>query len=92
MDDCKRAVRLAPNSAAALDSLGLVYLRIQQYGQAISQYDAALKINPKQSWSLYCRGVAKSHTGKTEEGAADIAAAVALEPHVTERAKRAGVN
>ena len=92
MDDCKRSLRLEPNSAAALDSLGLVYLRIHQFGQAIAQYDAALKINSKQSWSLYCRGVAKSHMGEPQEGAADISAAVALEPQVTERAKRAGVN
>jgi tetratricopeptide (TPR) repeat protein len=92
MDDCKRALRLEPNSAAALDSLGLLYLRIQQFGQAVAQYDAALKINPKQAWTLYCRGVAKSHAGKTQEGAADMSAAVALDPHVTELARRAGLN
>jgi hypothetical protein len=50
-----------------------------------------LKINPKAAWSLYCRGVAKSRTGKGQDGTSEMTAAVAQDLHAADRAKRYGV-
>lgn len=90
LDDCNRAVSLLPHSAAVLDSRGFIRLRRKEFDKAIRDYDAALKINPKAAWSLYCRGIAKSNLGKPD-AAADMSAAAALDVGVAERAKRYGV-
>ena len=90
LDDCDRAVHLLPHSAVVLDSRGFLHLRRKEFDKAISDYDAALKIDPKAAWSLYCRGVAKSHMGKPD-AAADISAALALDSGLAERAKLYGV-
>ena len=88
LDDCNKAIRLQPRSAAFLDSRGYVHLRRKEFDQAIADYDAALKLDPKGAWSLYCRGIAKTHAGKAADGAKDMSAAVAQDAHVTEYAKR----
>ena len=41
-----------PHSAAVLDSRGFVHLRRKEFDKAISDYDAALKIDPKAAWPL----------------------------------------
>ena len=46
--DCNAALKLSPNTAAYLDSRGLVYLRQNQYDKAIADYDAALRLQPEQ--------------------------------------------
>lgn len=91
LDDCNKALRLAPHTASFLDSRGLVRLRLGDWDKAITDYDEALKLNPKMAWSLYGRGLAKRHKGLTKEGDADIAAAVAITPELPERAKKFGV-
>jgi tetratricopeptide (TPR) repeat protein len=72
-------------------SRGLVHLRLGEFDKAIADYDAALAINPKLGWSLYCRGLAKQRKGLTAEGAADIAAATALDPKLPNEVKRRGL-
>jgi tetratricopeptide (TPR) repeat protein len=89
--DCNAALRLKPNTAAFLDSRGLVYLRQNDYDKAIADYDAALHLEPKIAWALYGRGLARLHKGLTAEGQADIAAADALEPKIAERAASYGI-
>jgi tetratricopeptide (TPR) repeat protein len=59
--------------------------------KAIADYDAALAIQPKVVWSLYGRGLAKQRKGMKSEGDADIAAALALDPRIADKAKRYGV-
>ena len=66
-------------------------LRRKNYDAAIADYDAALRLQPKIAWSLYGRGLAKLRRGLSSEGRADIAAATALQPKMTERAARYGV-
>ena len=78
--------------ANPLDSRGLVHLRRGEYAAAISDYDAALAINPKIAWSLYGRGVAELKTGDKAKGDADLAAAAALAPKLAERAAKLGVS
>jgi tetratricopeptide (TPR) repeat protein len=89
--DCNAALKMKPNTAAFLDSRGLVYLRLGNYDKAIADYDAALHLQPKIVWSLYGRGLAKSRKGLNAEGQADVAAATALEPKIAERASDYGI-
>ena len=89
--DCNAALKLKPNTAAILDSRGLVQLRRKNYDAAIADYDAALRLQPQMAWSLYGRGVAKLRKGLSSEGQADIAAATVLQPKMAERAASYGI-
>ena len=89
--DCNAALRMRPNTAAFLDSRGLVYLRQKNYDRAIADYDAALRLQPKSAWSLYGRGLAKQHKAMTAEAQADIASATALQPEIATTAARYGI-
>jgi len=51
--DCNSALRLKSGTAAFLDSRGLVYLRQGNYDRSIADYDASLRLQPKNAWSLY---------------------------------------
>ncbi|MGN6452697.1 MAG: aspartyl protease family protein [Steroidobacteraceae bacterium] len=89
--DCNTALRMRPNTAAFLDSRGLVYLRQKNYDRAIADYDAALHLQPKSPWSLYGRGLARQHKAMMGEAQADIAAATALEPKIATTAAKYGI-
>jgi len=56
----------------ALDSRGLVNLKSGQTKNAIADFDAALRINPRLTSSLYGRGLAKQRNGSMSEGDLDI--------------------
>jgi tetratricopeptide (TPR) repeat protein/predicted aspartyl protease len=90
--DCNAALKLKPETAAFLDSRGLVYLRLGNYDRAIADYDAALHLRPKIAWSLYGRGLARMHKGLQSEGHADVAAATALQPKIAQYASKHGIN
>ena len=66
-------------------------MRPRQYDTAISDYDAALRIQPKIAWALYGRGVAELKTGHPAEGQADIQAAGEIAPVVVMRGRRLGI-
>jgi tetratricopeptide (TPR) repeat protein len=89
--DCNTALRMRPNTAAFLDSRGLVYLRQKNYDRAIADYDAALHLQPKRPWSLYGRGLARQHKAMMGAAQADIAAAIALQPKIATTAARYGI-
>ena len=74
-----------------LDSRGLVRLRMGDFDKAIADYDAALKVNPNEAWSLYGRGLAELRKGLTAPGQADIKAAEAINPRLADEAKTAGL-
>ncbi len=80
--DCDASLKLSPGNAAALDSRGLIRLRMGQYDKAIADYDAALRLRPNQSASLYGRGIAKRRSGTKAAGEADIAAATKIDPSI----------
>jgi hypothetical protein len=44
----------------------------ERFDESIADYDAALRINPKQAESLYGRGTAKLRQGDSAGGNADI--------------------
>jgi tetratricopeptide (TPR) repeat protein len=95
LGDCSDALRLSPKdsplSARTLNGRGLVRLRSGDYAKAITDYDAALKIDPKLAAALYGRGVAKISNKKNSEGLADIDAAEKLAPKIAEQFKSRGI-
>jgi tetratricopeptide (TPR) repeat protein len=93
--DCNQALRSeAKGSALLARSLGnraLVRLRSGDYGNSIADYDDALKLAPKDPWSLYGRGVAEIREKKTAAGNADIGAATAISASIGDAFKRRGI-
>lgn len=69
----------------ALDSRGLVYLRLGRPRDAISDYDAALDVDPNMPTSLYGRGLAELRLGRDARGKKDLAAAAALDTGIAKR-------
>ena len=79
--DCDQALLLSPNSAMVLDSRAFVYLKMRDYGAAITGYQAALQRSPRQAGSLYGLGLAKQAAG--EAGAeGDFATATKIDPKI----------
>ncbi len=95
LKDCNaarsRADKSSPFYAEVSDSRGLVLLRMGDYENSIADYDAALKINPKNAWSLYGRGIDKLRKQQTRAADADIARATAAWPQVVQEFKRRGI-
>jgi len=58
---------------------------------AITDYDAALKINPRHASALYGRGLAKIQTGNATGGNNDIAAAKRIQPDIVDEFASYGV-
>ncbi len=79
--ECSEALRLRPGYAQALDSRGLVNLKLGRYAEAIADYDGSLK-DRTYAGSLYGRGLAKQKAGDIEGGETDIARAIQLNPRV----------
>jgi tetratricopeptide (TPR) repeat protein/predicted aspartyl protease len=75
-----------------LDNLALVRFRLGDFDKSIGNYDAALKIRPKNAWTLYGRGLAKLKKNNRSEGEADIAEAVKIAPGVADAYKRSGLD
>jgi tetratricopeptide (TPR) repeat protein/predicted aspartyl protease len=94
LKDCNFAVShsLKGSNSEMLDTRGLVRLRMGDYDKAIEDYDAALKVNPKNAGALYGRGIAKVKKNKTTEGEADMAEAVKIAPGIADAYKRAGLS
>jgi tetratricopeptide (TPR) repeat protein len=76
---CEAAVARQPDSAALLDSLGMVLLHLGRYDEAATAYDRALAAAPLQPTSLYGRGLARRALGRPTAAEADIARAEALD-------------
>jgi TonB family protein len=81
---CDAAVAETPDYPNAIDSRGLVLLRLGRYADAITCYDAELKIRALSAASLYGRGLAKQHQGRAAEGGADIRAALTVDATIAE--------
>ena len=60
-------------------------------GNAISDYNAALRVNPKHASALYGRGKAKLKTGDTSGGNADIRAAQAINREIAQEFEGYGI-
>ena len=72
--------------------VGLTYLKMGQFDSAISDYNAALRIEPKLASALYGRGLARLKKGDAAGGNADLTSAKKLEKTVADEFSRYGVN
>jgi len=82
--DCDAVLKDQPDNAGALDSRGLVLLKLGRTDDALASYSAAIKFSPTLASAWYMRGLIERQTGDTASGDADIAQAVALFPHIAE--------
>ena len=73
--DCDAAVGLGGDKAAYVDSRAWVRVRMNEWQQAKSDFDAALKDSPEFASSLYGRSIAQARLGNVEASKADLAAA-----------------
>ena len=83
--DCDAVLGWEPGRPEALDSRGLVKLRLGDLPGAIADYDAALTENPEVATSVFGRGVAKRWSGDKVGGDADLDRARALDPEIDKR-------
>lgn len=56
--DCNESLRQRANDANALDSRGLLHLKLADLDAAITDYEAALRLDPRRPGSLYGCGIA----------------------------------
>ena len=89
--DCDAALAMSPEVPSYLDSRAFVMLRLGRLDEAIADYTRAIHKAPRQSASLYGRGVAWSHKGDKAQAAADMAVAVKIDPGVQKRFEEFGV-
>ncbi|NYE59681.1 tetratricopeptide (TPR) repeat protein [Duganella sp. 1224] len=88
---CDASLYRLPDYAAALDSRGMVLLRLGRYQDAIAAYDAALARRPDFAGSLYGRGLARRKLGQHSAADADLKAARALDEDVDEDFRTMGL-
>ncbi|HEY3849603.1 MAG TPA: aspartyl protease family protein [Steroidobacteraceae bacterium] len=95
LKDCdtaeRRVQKSSPEFAKILDSRALVLLRMGSFDKSIADYNASLKINPKNPWGLYGRGIDELRLNKASEGQADIERAKSLWPQVANEFSRRGI-
>ena len=91
MADCDDAVDMASDNASLVDSRAWTHLRRGEWRDARSDFDRALKLNPAQTWSLYGRGLVRTHQGDAAGGRADLEAARKLEGDIDEQVRHSGV-
>jgi tetratricopeptide (TPR) repeat protein len=95
LKDCDAALKHAgtasPLYAKAANSRGLVFLRLGEYDKSLADYDASLRTDAKNAWSLYGRGIDKVRKQRTAEGQADMDQAAAIWPQVADEFKRRGI-
>jgi tetratricopeptide (TPR) repeat protein/predicted aspartyl protease len=88
--DCDAALRKDPITTV-MQNRALVLLRLGRLDEAIAQYNAALKLQPRAAWSLYGRGLAEQKKGQGAAAGADIQAATAIAPGLPAEARRYGL-
>ncbi len=93
LKDCDASLQAAPNFPDALDSRGLVNLKLGFYKRAIADYTAALSQfrGLRRASSLYGRGIAKRRSGNAAGAKADIDIAKVYNPDIADEFVKYGV-
>ncbi|TAM99459.1 MAG: tetratricopeptide repeat protein, partial [Rhodanobacteraceae bacterium] len=89
--DCRKAIKRDGDRAAYLDSLGMVYLRMGNYAEAIKAYQQALAQSPHTAWSHYGLGLAEMRSGRTDAGKVELATARSLDKEIDAHAAKLGL-
>lgn len=91
LKDCTKAIELADNPGAALDSRAMIYFRMGRFDDALADIGAALDANPDLAASLYMRGVVLHRVGKKAEGDASLAKARMIAPQIDKDYAKYGI-
>jgi tetratricopeptide (TPR) repeat protein len=85
IEEYSQAIWLSNNDyPAAFFNRARAYFAKGQYDRALADFGVVLRFNPRNPAGLYGRGLAEIKSGETAEGAADIAAAKAIDPKIIE--------
>lgn len=90
--DCDRALKLLPTDIDIRETRGFVFLKLGDPAIALSEYEAALRLDPNRPLALYGLGMALNRLGRTVEGKADQDAAIALSPGIRKQFADYGLN
>lgn len=90
--DCDAALRIDPSFIDAIESRGLVMLRMERFADAVKAFNDVLAHDQTHPESLYGRGIAKLRLKDQTGGQADIKAAVAAEPGIASEFASFGVS
>lgn len=82
--DSSEAIRVGPDSGGFYGR-GLAYADQKDYARAIADYSEAIRLYPQGAITYLRRGEAKKALGKQAEGDADIARALAIDPHIAKK-------
>ena len=82
-------LRLRPNDADTLDSRGFTFFKLGRFDDAITDCDAALKLQPKMASASSVRGLSKQKNGVG--GDADVVAAEAIDDRIVAKFASYGV-
>lgn len=88
--DCDRSLSLSPNDPNVHDSRGLVYLKLSNPRAALSDYDAAVRLEENAHF-VYGRGIARLQLGLNDEGNVDLARAAELQSDIADTYATYGV-
>ncbi len=88
---CTKAVENSNNTAMALDSRALAFLRVGRLDEALADAEAALELNPDQTETLLLRGLILREMGD-KQGQGDIASALARSPSIARKYRQWGFN
>jgi tetratricopeptide (TPR) repeat protein len=77
---CSRLIYLAPGDAHAYTNRGLIYLAKADYGDAIADFDQAIRLDPKFIWPYYDRALAYLAKADYDRAIADFDQAIRLDP------------
>jgi tetratricopeptide (TPR) repeat protein len=98
LQDYEHSLALSPTMMPALLNRGSAYLTLNRRDAAMADFDAAIRqcdvlirANPQVALPLFLRGLAKRRKGDIANGDADITAAKAIYPRVSEAAENVGV-
>lgn len=87
--DCSQSLTLHPGDIYALNSRGLVNLKLKRYVAAINDFSAAIRNDPTEASNYFGRGLAKNYL-KPHSGDRDLARARQVNPQVSDQMKKWG--
>ncbi|MBD8900080.1 aspartyl protease family protein [Rhodanobacter sp. DHG33] len=89
--DCRKAIKLDGASPAYLESEALAQLRLQDYADAITNFQQVVSQQPRWAWARYGLGLARIRSGQPDAGNADLAAAKAINPEIGAKFEQYGI-
>lgn len=77
---CTDYLEKSPRSADAYNNRGFAFGRVQNFKQAIADFDTAIKLNPKLVHAYNNRGIALRLAGRNDDAIKDFSKAIEVDP------------